>query len=122
MKVFSCLVLLTVTVTFLCACVEGKGSSGNVWAVLVAGSNGYYNYRHQADVCHAYQVLKSHGVPDDHIIVMMYDDVANDSNNPTPGEIINHPNGTNVYAGVPKDFVGREVNISYYSLPFQLNI
>jgi len=23
-------------------------------AVLVAGSNGYYNYRHQADVAHAY--------------------------------------------------------------------
>ena len=27
------------------------------WAVLVAGSNGYYNYRHQSDVCHAYQIL-----------------------------------------------------------------
>lgn len=26
------------------------------WAVLVAGSNGWGNYRHQADVYHAYQV------------------------------------------------------------------
>ena len=26
------------------------------WAVLIAGSDGWYNYRHQADVCHAYQV------------------------------------------------------------------
>lgn len=26
------------------------------WAVLVAGSNGWGNYRHQADVFHAYQV------------------------------------------------------------------
>lgn len=26
------------------------------FAVLVAGSNGYWNYRHQADICHAYQV------------------------------------------------------------------
>lgn len=27
------------------------------WALLAAGSNGWYNYRHQADVFHAYQVL-----------------------------------------------------------------
>ena len=30
--------------------------NGDTWAVLVAGSQGYFNYRHQADVCHAYQV------------------------------------------------------------------
>ena len=47
------------------------------WAVLVAGSNGYYNYRHQADVCHAYQVLHRTGYPDSNIVVMMYDDIAN---------------------------------------------
>ena len=33
----------------------------------------------QADVCHAYQVLHAHGVPDDHIVVMMYDDIANNA-------------------------------------------
>ena len=27
------------------------------WAVLVAGSNTYSNYRHQSDVYHAYQIL-----------------------------------------------------------------
>ena len=46
------------------------------WAVLVAGSNGWYNYRHQADVCHAYQILHKNGIPDSNIIVMMYDDLA----------------------------------------------
>ena len=35
---------------------EELGSEGKVWAVLVAGSYGEYNYRHQADVCHAFQV------------------------------------------------------------------
>ena len=35
------------------------------WAVIVAGSNGFYNYRHQADACHAYQVIKNSGVPVD---------------------------------------------------------
>lgn len=33
------------------------------WALLVAGSNGWFNYRHQADVCHAYQILHTHGIP-----------------------------------------------------------
>jgi len=46
------------------------------YAVLVAGSNGYYNYRHQADVCHAYQILHKNGIPDSNIVVMMYDDIA----------------------------------------------
>jgi legumain len=46
------------------------------WAVLVAGSSGWYNYRHQADVCHAYQILHKNGIPDSNIIVMMYDDLA----------------------------------------------
>ena len=73
--------------------------------MLVAGSNGWFNYRHQADVCHAYQIVHAHGVPDDRIIVMMYDDIAYAKENPTPGKIINHPNGTDVYKGVPKDYV-----------------
>merc|ERR1712156_970057 len=76
---------------------------GDLWVLLVAGSNGWFNYRHQADVCHAYQIVHAHGVPDDHIIVMMYDDIAYNKENPTPGKIINHPNGTDVYHGVPKD-------------------
>ncbi|MCJ8750417.1 hypothetical protein PDJAM_G00264770 [Pangasius djambal] len=51
----------------------GKGKN---WVVLVAGSNGWYNYRHQADVCHAYQIVRKNGIPDEQIVVMMYDDLA----------------------------------------------
>lgn len=51
--------------------------NGTIWALLVAGSNGYYNYRHQADVCHSYHVLRNHGIPAANIITMMYDDIAN---------------------------------------------
>ena len=56
----------------------------------------------QADVCHAYQILKQGGLKDENIIVFMYDDMAYDTNNPTPGIIINKPNGPDVYKGVPK--------------------
>jgi legumain len=80
------------------------------YAVLVAGSNGYYNYRHQADVCHAFQVLTKDGnIPAENIIVFMYDDIAGSPQNPTPGILINHPNGTDVYNGVTKDYIGTNV-------------
>lgn len=79
------------------------------WALLVAGSSGYYNYRHQADVCHAYQILHKNGIPDKNIIVMMYDDIANSRSNPTKGIIINKPGGSDVYAGVPHDYNGHDV-------------
>lgn len=79
------------------------------WALIVAGSNTWYNYRHQADVCHAYQVIHSHGIPDEQIVVMMYDDIANNPQNPDKGIIINHPKGSDVYKGVPKDYTGTDV-------------
>ena len=31
----------------------GLMATADNWAVLIAGSNAYYNYRHQADVAHA---------------------------------------------------------------------
>ncbi|KAI4365354.1 hypothetical protein MLD38_021346 [Melastoma candidum] len=81
-------------------------AKGTKWAVLVAGSNGYENFRHQADVCHAYQILKKNGMKDENIIVFMYNDIAHNSENPTPGIIINKPGGPDVYKGVPKDYTG----------------
>jgi legumain len=89
--------------------VSALPKNGQNWAVLVAGSNGYYNYRHQADVCHAYQILHKNGIPDSNIVVMMYDDIAKNTQNPTKGIIINHPNGQDVYKGVPKDYIGKTV-------------
>lgn len=34
-------------------------------------------YLLQADICHAYQILRNHGIPDERIIVFMKDDIAN---------------------------------------------
>ncbi|KAG6782666.1 hypothetical protein NC652_008921 [Populus alba x Populus x berolinensis] len=87
---------------------DGK-EIGTRWAVLVAGSNGYGNYRHQADVCHAYQLLRKGGIKEENIVVFMFDDIAEHEFNPRPGVIINHPQGDDVYAGVPKDYTGVEV-------------
>ncbi|KAJ0482852.1 putative legumain protein [Helianthus annuus] len=81
------------------------GFNGTKWAVLVAGSSGYYNYRHQADVCHAYQILKRGGLKDENIIVFMYDDIANNELNPRPGVIINSPQWFGCLCGCAKENV-----------------
>jgi len=84
---------------------------GANWAILIAGSRSWSNYRHQADVCHAYHIVHNvGGIPEDNIIVMMADDIAYNDENPYPGNIINVPNGENVYLGVPKDYTGEDVN------------
>lgn len=83
--------------------------ASDYWAVLVAGSKGFYNYRHQADVCHAYHLIKSQGIPEDQIIVMLYNDVAWDSENPYPGTLYNKQNGKNYYEGCKIDYHGDEL-------------
>uniref|UniRef100_A0A158P7M2 Legumain n=1 Tax=Angiostrongylus cantonensis TaxID=6313 RepID=A0A158P7M2_ANGCA len=78
-----------------------KPPQGNLYALLVAGSNGWWNYRHQADVAHAYQLLKRKGVPEDNIIVMMYDDIAND-----PDDSVTPENFLNVLTGNAQNVTG----------------
>ncbi|KAL0297232.1 UNVERIFIED_CONTAM: Vacuolar-processing enzyme [Sesamum radiatum] len=93
---------------------DDDDSVGTRWAILIAGSNGYWNYRHQADVCHAYQILKRGGLKDENIVVFMYDDIAYNEENPRPGVIINNPHGEDVYKGVPKDYVGDDVTVNNF--------
>nr|GEW24756.1 asparaginyl endopeptidase 1 [Tanacetum cinerariifolium] len=64
--------------------------NGTRWAVLVAG-----------------------GLKDENIVVFMYDDIASSEMNPRPGVIINHPEGEDVYAGVPKDYTVENVTVIY---------
>jgi legumain len=83
--------------------------SADNWALLVAGSNGYYNYRHQADVCHSYQILRKNGFSDDRIVTMFYDDIARNPSNPVQDNLINEPDGDNVYTDCKKDYTGNLV-------------
>lgn len=101
--------LLSLAVGAAAVPLDDPEDGGKHWVVIVAGSNGWYNYRHQADACHAYQIVHRNGIPDEQIVVMMYDDIANSENNPTPGIIINRPNGSDVYEGVLKDYTGEDV-------------
>ena len=49
--------------------------TGN-YAMIVAASSGWENYRHQADALAMYQLLKQQGYDDDHILLIMEDDIA----------------------------------------------
>jgi legumain len=85
------------------------------WAVIVVGSAGYMNYRHHADGCHAYQQAKAGGIPEDQIIMLAYDDVAQSGSNPYPGKLFNKPTkqgtpGVDVYKGCKIDYKGSAAN------------
>jgi legumain len=90
-----------------------KAAKESHWAVLVAGSNGFWNYRHQSDTCHAYQILRKNGMPASRIITLAYDDIANDYSNPFPGKVFNKPDptgkGVDVYADCKLDYTGEDV-------------
>lgn len=88
-------IFLTLLVVSNCA--------GKNWAILIAGSNSWFNYRHQADVHHAYQMLISKGFNKDQIVTFAFDDIAQNTRNPFPGKIFNRPTygdeGVDVYNG-----------------------
>nr|CDJ97610.1 Peptidase C13 domain containing protein [Haemonchus contortus] len=100
---------LLTSVTVSVVSFDRNPPKGELYALLVAGSNGWYNYRHQADAAHAYHVLLDHGVAAKNIIVMMYDDIATNEENPYKGKLFNSPNGPDVYAGLKIDYKGDSV-------------
>lgn len=58
--------------------------------------------------------MKRNGIPEDQIIVMAYDDIANDPENPFPGKIFNKPNGQDVYEGCKIDYRANDVTPSNF--------
>ncbi|MBO5796327.1 MAG: C13 family peptidase, partial [Bacteroides sp.] len=92
---------------------QNVGGNGNVidypelkdnYAVLVAASEGWKNYRHQADVLGVYHYLKGQGYDDDHIILIMADDIAYNERNPLPGVVRREVAGKNLYEDVEIDY------------------
>ena len=69
------------------------------YAVLVQGSNGYTNYRHQADVLNVYQALRRGGFPDDHIILIIDASMASDRLNSEPGIVRIAADGPDLLGG-----------------------
>ena len=82
------------------------------YAVLVQGSNGWNNYRHQADVLSIYQMLKKNGYDDDHIILIIDKALASDAMNPEPGIIRAEDGGKDLMAGCSMDYDNADISPS----------
>ena len=74
------------------------------YAVVMATSTGFTNYRHQADALDVYRMLQDAGYDDDHIVLITEDDIAGNESNPHPGVVHVTPEGENLYVDVVNDY------------------
>ncbi|CAG2103021.1 unnamed protein product, partial [Medioppia subpectinata] len=103
------ILLFLLSITLKVNCDQGE-FTGKRWVVLCSGGRSWVNYAFHANVYHAYHMFRGNGIPDENIIIMHYDDIANNSVNPTPSKVYNDYNKTDVYYGVPKHYTGDDVN------------
>lgn len=83
------------------------------WAVVVDASRYWFNYRHAANALGFYRELRDLGIPEDHIVLMLADDVACSPRNGYPGEVfLSQAHTRNVYGdAVQVDYRGPEVTV-----------
>ncbi|KAL2621395.1 hypothetical protein R1flu_001600 [Riccia fluitans] len=88
----------------------------NNWAVLVCTSRYWFNYRHMANTLSLYRTVKRLGIPDDHIILMLADDMACNSRNKYAAQVFNNEDHRlNLYGdNVEVDYRGYEVTVENF--------
>jgi glycosylphosphatidylinositol transamidase (GPIT) subunit GPI8 len=74
------------------------------WALVAALSSGWDNYRHQADALRQYWMLRAGGLDDDHIVLILADDLQDHPFNALAGQVRNEPDGEDLYAGAEIDY------------------
>lgn len=75
-----------------------------LYAMIIATSQGWNNYRHQANAYAMYQLLKKNGLDDDHILLISEDDIAENPNNPSQGFIQSPMSDENLHKGIQVDY------------------
>lgn len=85
------------------------------WAVVVGASDDWANYRHQADALAMYQLLKRHGYDDDHILLVIEDNLADNPKNLYPGVVKVRPDGENVHTDVQVDYKLSQLSFKNFS-------
>ncbi len=86
----------------------------DLWAVIIATSMDWRNYRHQADALAMYNLLKSNGVDDDKIILFLIDDIPYTARNPMKGDVHHSVDGKNLRENTVIDYSGREVTVENF--------
>jgi phosphatidylinositol glycan class K len=81
------------------------------WAVVVSTSQYFQNYRHASNAMSIHSVVRSMGVPEDHILLMLAGNIPCDMRNAASGSIYNAVSrSSDLYpSGVQPDYRGDEV-------------
>ena len=85
----------------------------NNWAILIDSSAYWFNYRHASNVLGIYNQIKSRGIPDSQIILMLAEDLACNARNVFPGTVVNNElRRDNLMGGdIEVDYRGSEVSV-----------
>jgi glycosylphosphatidylinositol transamidase (GPIT) subunit GPI8 len=91
------------------------------WAVVVSPSTTWSNYRHQADAFAMYQLLRRSGYDDDHIVLIVEDNLYNDPRNIYPGQIfVERGGGAAGDAGIMGEDVRAGAVVDYHFTDLEL--
>lgn len=81
----------------------------DLWAVLIATSMGWENYRHQSDALAIYDILKNNGIDDNRIILFLIDDIPNHEKNSMKGDVHYTIDGKNLREYAEIDYFSENV-------------
>jgi phosphatidylinositol glycan class K len=85
------------------------------YAVIISTSRSWFNYRHTANALAVYHSVKSSGIPDTNIILMLADDLPCNPRNVHPGQIFTERNyDVDLHSNVQVDYRGSEVNVENF--------
>jgi len=86
---------------------------GDAWAVIVDTSRYWLNYRHHANAMAIYRSVRSLGIPDSRIILMVAEDFSTNPRNVREGQLFADLGlETDLYdGGVEVDYAGSEVSV-----------
>ena len=88
------------------------GPHEDSYALLIQGSSEWANYRHQADVLNVYQMLRRNGWDDDHIILAIWDKLADNEKNTFKGKVSTSTYGDNLYENAVIDYSIDSLSVS----------
>lgn len=83
----------------------------NLQAVIVSASEGWEDYRHQANTLAMYKFLRDNGVKDENIILFSVDDIPWLEENPEQGTIRHEVGGPNLRKEATIDYTGDSVTV-----------
>ncbi|CAL1406637.1 unnamed protein product [Linum trigynum] len=90
----------------------------HIWSFRDLGPHGLHQSHGGSGQRRRITSLVDCGLKEENIVVFMFDDITNSELNPRPGTIINHPQGDDLYAGVPK-FASDDANPDGRQLHFR---